>query len=127
METTWKPIVAGTINIVVGIFTLLGVFIMSAIIVGASGSILALSRIADLMPVWLSGFLQLFFIIGAFIFIILSGLPLIGGVYALQRKNWRWALTGSIVAIISSTILGIVSTILVSLSRNEFEKYDRFH
>ena len=126
MKRTWKPVVAGVLNIVVGLFALLWVFIMALIIVGVSGSILAISRIYDLIPLWLSGFLQGFSIIIGILMIVVSILPIIGGVFSLQRKNWNWALAGSVVAILSSTIVGIVSTVLVSLSKNEFEKYDRF-
>jgi len=45
MKTTWKPTVAGIINIVVGVFTLLGMFIIGVIIVGVSGGLPAISRI----------------------------------------------------------------------------------
>lgn len=126
MKRTWKPIVAGIIDLFVGVFALLGMFIVALIIVGVSGGVLALSRIYELMPVWLSGLLQGFSIIIAILLIIVSVLPIVGGVYSLQRQNWNWALVGSIVAILSSAVFGIVSTILVSLSKNEFEKYDRF-
>ena len=126
MKTTWKPMVAGVINMVVGVFTLLGMFIIAVFIVGVSGGALAVSRIYELIPVWLSGFLQGFSIIIALILIIVSVLPIAGGVYSLQRKNWNWALTGSIVAILSSAVFGVISTILVLLSRDEFKKYDRF-
>ena len=127
MKRTWKPTAAGVINIVVGVFTLLVMFITAVIIVGVSGGVLAISRIYELIPLWLSGFLQGFSIIIAILLIIVSVLPIAGGVYSLQRKNWPWALTGSVVAILSSTVFGIISTILVSLSKNEFEKYNKFH
>jgi len=126
MEMTWKPIAAGIINIVVGVFTLFGMFIVAVILVGISGSMLAISRIADLMPLWMSGFAQFVIVIMAIFLIIVSALPLIGGVYSLQRKNWPWALTGSIVAILSSALLGIASTVLISLSKNEFQKINSF-
>ena len=126
MKRTWKPIVAGILNLVVGIFTLLGTFIVALIIVGVSGGVLAISRIYEFTPAWLSEFLQGFSIIIAILLIIVSILPIAGGAYSLQRKNWNWALASSIVAILSSVVLGIVSTLLVSLSKNEFEKYDRF-
>ena len=127
MKRTWKPTAAGVLNIVVGVFTLLVMFITAVIIVGVSGGVLAISRIYELIPLWLSGFLQGFSIIIAILLIIVSVLPIAGGVYSLQRKNWPWALTGSVVAILSSTVFGIISTILVSLSKNEFEKYNKFH
>ncbi len=126
METTWKPIVAGVLNIMVGVVTLLGTCIIVIILVGIGGGLLSISRVADLMPIWLSGFVEGVMVIIAILLVVFSMLPLIGGIYAVQRKNWGWALTGSIVAILSSTILGIASTVLVSLSKNEFEKSNRF-
>ena len=126
METTWKPVAAGVLNIIVGVGTLFGAFIMVIILVGFGGSVLAVSRVAALMPVWLSGIAEGVMVIVALLLLIFSTLPLIGGVYAVQRKNWGWALAGSIVAIFSSTILGMASTALVSLSKNEFEKSNRF-
>jgi hypothetical protein len=48
-------------------------------------------------------------------------LPLLGGVYAVQRKNWRLSLLGSIIAILTMAPFGITATILLSLSRDEFE------
>ena len=122
MEATWKPVVAGVINIVVGIGTLLAMFVIAVSIVGISGSALAIGRVIDFMPLWLSGFAQFIIVIGAFILLVVSALPLIGGFYAVERKNWRWALAGSIVAIFSSAIFGMVSTVLIALSRKEFPK-----
>ena len=126
MKTTWKPVVAGVLNIMVGVVTLFVTFIIAVILVGVGGGILAISRVADLVPIWLSTFVEGFMVITAILLVVFSTLPLIGGIYAVQRKNWGWALTGSIIAILSSTILGIASTVLVSLSKNEFEKSNRF-
>jgi len=126
METTWKPIVAGILNIIVGIFNLLGMFVIVLVLVGIGSGILALSTVTNLMPLWLSGIIQSLLIIIAILLAVFSALPLIGGIYAVQRKNWGLALAGSIVAILSSTPLGIASTILVALAKNEFESYDRF-
>ena len=72
METTWKPVVAGVLNIAVGAFTLLGAFTVAIILAGIGGSILAISRVAELMPLWLSGFAQFVLVIIAFLLIILA-------------------------------------------------------
>ncbi len=48
-------------------------------------------------------------------------LALMGGIFALQRKRWSLALAGCIVAILPFSLLGIAATILVVLSKNEFE------
>ena len=126
MATTWKPIVAGILNMVVGVVTLFGTFITAIILVGVGGSVLSVSRIAAMMPVWLAGMAEGFMVILAVMLVVCSALPLIGGVYAVQRKNWGWALAGSIIAIFSSTIPGIASTVLVALSKDEFEKSNIF-
>jgi len=48
-------------------------------------------------------------------------LALVGGIFALQRKRWGLALTGSIAAFFPFGILGVVATIFTSLSRKDFE------
>jgi len=126
METTWKPIVAGILNIIVGFFNLIGMFLIIMVIVAIGSGILALSAFINIMPMWLSGILQGVLIIIAVLLGVFSALPLIGGIYSVQRKNWGLALAGSIAAILSSTPLGITSTVLVALAKNEFESYNRF-
>ena len=121
METTWKPVTAGIINITVGIFNVLGMFVVIMLIAAIGGGILAIGRIAELIPVWLSGLVQGFMIIIALIIGILGALPLIGGIYAVQRKNWPMALTGSIVATLSLLPAGIASTVLVAMAKDEFQ------
>ena len=126
METTWKPVAAGILDIALGILNLVGMFVVIGLLVAFGGGVLTVVRVAELLPLWLSGMVQGFMIILAILLAVLSALPLIGGIYAIQRKSWGLALTGSIVAILSLAPVGIVSTVLVALSRNEFEKYDRF-
>ena len=121
METTWKPIAAGILNITVGLLNVIGMFVLIMLLVAFGGGLLALSRIADLIPIWISGIVQGVMIIVALIIGIMGALPLIGGIYAVQRKNWRLALTGSIVAILSALPLGITSTVLIALAKDEFE------
>ncbi|MEE8420036.1 MAG: hypothetical protein V3R92_01105 [Dehalococcoidales bacterium] len=121
VETTWKPTVAGIINIVIGVLNMFGMFILMVVLVAIGGGVMALSRIAELMPLWLSGTIQGFMVIAALLMAVFSALLLIGGINALQRKNWGLALAGSIVAILSTTLPGIAATVLVALSRKEFE------
>ena len=126
METTWKPVVAGILNIVLGIFIVFGMFIITGLMVAFGGGILSIVRIAEFMPLWLSGLVQGVLIILAISLTVSSALPLIGGIYAIQRKSWGLALAGSIVAILLVAPIGIISTILVALSKNEFKKYNHF-
>ena len=52
--------------------------------------------------------------------LIFSTPSLIGGIYALQRKNWVIALIGSITSFLIWNIIGLVPLILVIISRDEF-------
>ena len=126
MEATWKPIVAGILNIALGILNLFGMLMIIGLMVAFGGGILTIVRIAEFMPIWMSGMVQGVLIILAILLAVSSSLPLIGGIYAIQRKAWGLALAGSIVAILPAVPLGIISTILVALSKDEFEKYERF-
>jgi hypothetical protein len=49
------------------------------------------------------------------------GFALVGGIFALQRRRWGLALAGSIVAILPFSLLGMAATILVVLSKDEFD------
>lgn len=54
--------------------------------------------------------------------LILGALGIIGGICSLQRRFWQIAMTGSIANIIAPHgIMGIVATIFVFMSRNEFK------
>ncbi|KPK24368.1 MAG: hypothetical protein AMJ70_02080 [Dehalococcoidia bacterium SG8_51_3] len=126
MKVTWKPVVAGILSITLGTLNLFGMFVIIGLLVTFGGGILTIVRIAEFMPLWMSGMVQGFLIILAVLLAVSSSLPLIGGIYAIQRKSWGLALVGSIVAILPAVPLGIISTILIALSRDEFEKYERF-
>jgi hypothetical protein len=82
MEKTWKPIVAGIICIVAGILC-----VIPSLIVG-----------------WI------FAPIGAAL-IIVSIIPLVGGICALRRKIWGLALAGSIFTLLNSVVLGVFGAI----------------
>jgi hypothetical protein len=51
----------------------------------------------------------------------IEALAIVGGIFAIQRRKWRWALTGSIAATIMPTPLGIAAIIFTVLSKNEFK------
>jgi len=109
MEKTWKPITAGILDIISGVLGLIGA-IGIFIAIGVVGS---QPDVPEFVPGILWGL--------SFPTIILAVLALIGGIFAVQRKKWGWALAGSIAAILASTILGILATIFVAMSKDEFE------
>ena len=118
MDKTWKPTVAGILQLVSGTTGLIAVFgMVIAIIITGNFVISGIEDVPILAPALLTIPLA-----------IISILSLIGGIYAVQRKKWSLALVGSIASIFSSIPLlgglpvGITATILTALSKHEFEQ-----
>ncbi len=124
MQKTWKPIVAGILNIIAGVLSLLGalgVIIGSVLISVGSAPFLAYGW-GDLAALGIDRYILIVIVwIGAFFLANVGMWPLIGGIYALQRKKWGLALAGSIVAIFGLTLFGILATIFTAISKDEFE------
>ena len=114
MQKTWKPITAGIINIVAGVIAAIG---FVALLIGGfvtSNPAVFRGNIPPVnVPAICFGLSVPSLIIGV--------LAILGGVYALQRKRWGLALTGSIVVIFSSFILGVVATVFLAISKKEFD------
>ena len=119
MEKTWKPVVAGILDIVsgaVGLIAVLGLVI--AVYITGGCAIPGTEDVPLFVPSLLTSI--------AITLAVFSMLSLVGGVYSLQRKLWGLALVGSVSAIFASIPLlgglpvGITATILASLSRDEF-------
>ena len=109
VKKTWMPTVAGILDIVVGslsLFVLLLFAIGPMIITPLNEGILSLN-------------LPLFFMVIPGLAI--EALAIVGGVFAIQRRKWRWAPAGSIAAFFPSWPLGIAAIVLTILSKNEFE------
>ena len=106
MQKTWKPTVAGILEIVAGALSLLGFFgILIAFIfipTSANVAILTLTIVAIYTAV-------------------LGALSLVSGIFTIQRKKWWLAIVGSIAAIFLSFVLGILAVIFTAMSKDEFE------
>ncbi len=109
MERSWRPITAGVLNIVAGVWALCWVFALAL----GGGITAIISSVPQWVPALLFGL--------AIPFALLAVLAVIGGILSVQRRAWGWALAGSISALFCGFILGIVSIILVVISRNEFK------
>jgi len=130
MKRTWKPTTAGILTIIGGILGIgIGAFV--ATLHETGGALMGLAGFCLIIGAWL---IPLFMaivgdiaaaatgfggIIGAPV-ISMGVIALIGGVYAMRRKVWRFALAGAILAIICGGIFGILATIFVSRGRREF-------
>ena len=59
------------------------------------------------------------------IFQLLVGIPsIVGGVAALTRRKYQFALAGAAMSILSTIVLGVIAIILLALGQDEFEKYE---
>ncbi len=112
MEKTWRPTAAGILNIVSGGISLTGVLLLFI------GLTIALPFTSGVLPFNLPLLLIFFITIPN---IAIEALTIVGGVFAIQRRKWGWALAGSIAALIISTPFGIAAIIFTALSKDEFE------
>ncbi len=124
VQKTWKPMVAGILNIVSGslrILSSIAVFIGIMLFIPVATSI-GPGPVPD-MPRWIvPGVLASILIIGVVLLLVVGILSIIGGIYALQRKKWGLALAGSIAAIFGSSVMGILATIFIVMAKDEFEQ-----
>jgi len=109
-------IVGGALSILGSIAVLIGImfFIPVATSVGPG-------PVPDMYRWLIPGVSETILVIAAVFLLIVGILPIIGGIYALQRKKWGLALAGSIVAIFGSSVMGILATIFIAMAKDEFE------
>jgi len=104
MEKTWKPTVAGVLDIIAG-----SLEVVIGIVVAALGSVGWFFGMG-----WMSA-------IGAPL-IVFGIIAIVGGIYALRRQVWGLALAGSIFALVGPWgLLGLLAIIFVSLGKREFK------
>lgn len=106
MEKTWKPVAGGILAIVGGSLNLLvGLGILLAFPAAAPFRV-ALAAVSVLGVLFLGS----------------GAIALVGGISAINRRRWGLSLAGGICAIVPpSTLLGILSTVFVALSREEMQ------
>jgi len=117
-KKTWMPMTAGILDIVAGslriIVILLVALVLAVFAIFTRGDMTCLQQ----LPIAITASVLITLAIFSLIIGILS---IVGGIYALRRKNWGMALAGSIAALFCSPPLGIAAIILVVLSKSEFE------
>ncbi len=117
MKKTWKPQTAGILSIISGVVGLIGSL-------GIIIAIAVVEPIGHLMGEWYVYWhpINVASILWAIEIpvLICNMLALIGGIFAVQRKFWGMALTGSIATFLPLWPFGLASVILTSLSRDEF-------
>ena len=116
MEKTWMPTIAGILDIVAGALSFVGLtfaFVGAMMVITAGGTDLPMGIAANLILALV--------VIFAIFAIIADILAIIGGIYALQKKNWGLALAGSIAAFFASILLGTAAIVFTVLAKKEFE------
>ena len=116
MDRSWMPTAAGILNLIAGVFALLGA--LALIFVGTVMTIVP-EMIAEPdveLPLALAAGLIWAFVVLS----LLSGLlSIVGGIVALRRTGWAWPLVGAIAALFSAMPIGVFALIFVVLSERE--------
>lgn len=116
MKKTWMPKVAGSLSILAGVINLLSAFLL------ALGAFIAQGVFSYFaVPFWMPLNASVILFALGFPLLVCGILSVLGGVYAMQRKKWSLALTGSILAFFPYCFLGLASTVLIALAKDEFE------
>jgi len=115
------PMITGILSIVssaLGLFLFVGLLIC-AIAVGST----AVGSTAVEVTGWIPGMgiALSTLIVLAVVSLVTAVFALVGGVFAIQSKNWGWALAGSICALFPLVVPGITAITLVAISREEYE------
>jgi len=117
---TWKPTVAGILEIIDGVFSILvslGLLIGGVVVSTRAGWAGINER--DFEP-FTAGAVGAILIVVSIVVLALAILELFGGISALQRKRWGLAVAGSIAAAIPGNVMGILALIFLAMSNDEF-------
>ena len=112
------PTAAGVLLILAGI---LGLAFWGLVVVGGAASTTAQIESIPGFTEAMAGMLIVCGVIG----IIFSLIALLGGIMAVQRKNWAYALIGGILGLFTigfflGSILALIGLILVAVSKKDF-------
>ena len=121
VKKTWKPTTAGIFNIISGAINVFSVIGLIIVITAIDTWTFLLEIIpAEDLPL-VASLINTILIACLALSIIHVVFPIVGGVFAIQRRKWVWALTGSIIAILAVFPLGVASTVFVAMAKDEFE------
>ncbi|MDH7508198.1 MAG: zinc ribbon domain-containing protein [Methanomassiliicoccales archaeon] len=119
-QMTSKPVVGGALIIISG---LIGI-VMGLILAALSGEIEEMLQ--DMYGPDVISAVEGALVACGVIWFIIGLIALVGGVFAIRRKKWGFAIVGGVLALLTvgpwfiGSILGLVGLILIAMSRNEF-------
>ena len=120
-KKTWKPTVAGILNIVAAACHLLGVVFIVIVIFAIYNEQLFNGFFMDLFPPDMHQFVQIAWGFSAFFCVVAIVLELLGSIYAFKRQRWILVLISSVVAFLAFFPIGIPAVILTVLTKGEFK------
>ena len=118
LKLTWKPVMAGILDIIAGAIGMVG----GLYFVVLSQLFRSIHEILRLDPAIIQRIEQIISSIIAvpFMLVFIGIVSIIGGVYALQRRIWGLALAGAVSACIVFPFFGLPSIIITAFARDEF-------
>jgi len=118
MKLTWKPIMAGILDIVSGAIGMVG-GLYFVVLTSLFRSMHEILRADPIVIEQTEQIISKLFAI-PFVLVFIGIISIIGGVYALQRRIWGLALAGAICSCIVFPIFGLPSIIITGLAQEEF-------
>jgi phage-related protein len=118
IKLTWKPVMAGILDIVGGAIGMVG----GLLLVVLSSLFQVIRETLRMDPAVIQSIEQAISSLIALpvVYTFIGIVSIIGGVYALQRRIWPFALAGAISSCIAFPFFGIPSIIITALARDEF-------
>ena len=124
-QLTSKPIIAGIFLVLAGIIAILfwGSIVLS---IGTILETMNTPEIKEMYPEIDEVFVQQELQVCGTIGIVLSIFPILGGIFALKRKQWGISIVGGIIGLFTlgflviSPVLSLIGIILIFISKDEF-------
>ncbi len=116
-HTTSHATIAGVLDIAAGLMALTGGLVLALLAVLGAGVLAAIPEDIpplQFVPLALFGPLALL-VLGA------AAVCIAGGIAALKRSSWGWALAGAVAALLAFLPLGVVALIFTILAEREFQ------
>lgn len=122
MEPTWKSSAAGIINIMAAVASLFGalVFGVLALVSTGAGGFALFGHGEPGAGIGMAAGLLIFGGLAS-IALVMGLVALWGGLEALQRRSWGWAVAGSISTFWILFPVGVLSVIFTLMAEHEFE------
>jgi hypothetical protein len=120
-EPSPKLTIAGVLDIVAGVMSLIGACVLLILGVIGSGALgIAGAQNQEVMPFAVLPIA--FFLPLALLCFVIGAVAVAGGIAAIKRQRLWLALVGSIAAVISCFLIGIPAVILTVMAEKEFQR-----